>query len=104
MNGKPRDMNYKFAIQVLQHAKVDTPAMSGNPKRYGYQNQYFYDIARSMAIQALKEKYENSPKVYSRWVYDGKPIHCMACGYEPTYSLSPENALYCPHCGVEMEG
>ena len=59
MNGKARDMDYKFAIKVLSSAKVDTPSVHGNPKRYGYQNQYFYDIARNMAIQALKEKYEN---------------------------------------------
>ena len=60
MNGKPRDMDYKFAIKVLQSAKVDTPSMHGNPKRYGYQNQTFYDIARNMAVQALKEKHENA--------------------------------------------
>lgn len=58
-NGKARDMDYKFAIKVLSSAKVDTPSIHGNPKKYGYQNQYFYDIARNMAIQALKEKYEN---------------------------------------------
>ena len=62
MKGKPRDMDYKFAIKVLQSAKVDTPSMHGNPKRYGCQNQTFYDIARNMAIQALKEKYENTKK------------------------------------------
>lgn len=60
MNGKPRDMDYKFAIKVLNSAKVTTPSMHGNPKHYGYQNQTFYDIARQMAIQALKEKYENA--------------------------------------------
>ncbi len=55
MNGKPRDMDYQFAIKVLSGAKVDLPSMHGNPKRYGYQNQTFYDIARNMAIRALKE-------------------------------------------------
>ena len=59
MNGKPRNMDYKFAIKVLQSAKVDTPSMHGNPKKHGYQNQTFYDIARNMAIQSLKEKHEN---------------------------------------------
>ncbi len=60
MNGKPRDMDYKFAIKVLNSAKVVTPSMHGNPYHYGYQNQTFYDIARQMAIQALKEKYEKT--------------------------------------------
>lgn len=59
MNGISRDMDYKFAIKVLSSTRVDTPSMHGNPKKHDYQNQYFYDIARCMAIQALKEKYEN---------------------------------------------
>lgn len=62
MNGKPKDMDYKFAIKVLQSAKVTLPSMHGNPKRFNYQNQTFYDIARNMAIQALKEKYEKENK------------------------------------------
>lgn len=75
MNGKSRDMDYKFAIKVLSSTKVDTVSMHGNPKRYGYQNQTFYDIARNMAIQALKEKHEraiderqkNTPKL-GEWI------------------------------------
>lgn len=59
MNGKARDMDYKFAIRVLSSAKVDTQSMCGVP---GCQNQYFYDIARNMAIQALKEKMEAENK------------------------------------------
>lgn len=61
MNGKSGDMDYKFAIKVLSCAKVETPPMHGNPKPYSYQNQRFYDIARKMATQALKEKYD--PKI-----------------------------------------
>lgn len=55
MNGKHGDMSVEYAIKVLRCAKVTTPAMHGNPKYYGYQNQKFYDIARNMAINALKE-------------------------------------------------
>lgn len=61
MNGKPRDMDYSFAIKVLSTAKVDIPSMHGNPKRYGYQNQTFYDIARKMAISALKKQIPKRP-------------------------------------------
>lgn len=38
----------------------------------------------------------------SKWVYEGKPIHCSICGYEPTYSLNNENSKYCPSCGTLM--
>ena len=37
MNGKPKDMDYKFAIKVLQSAKVTLPSMHGNPKQFNYQ-------------------------------------------------------------------
>lgn len=55
MNGKSGDMSVEYAIKVLRCAKVTTPSMHGNPKYYGYQNKRFYDIARNMAINALKE-------------------------------------------------
>lgn len=58
MNGKPRDMSIDFAIKILAGTKVANNAVHGNPVRYGYQNQSFYNIARNMAIQALKEKQE----------------------------------------------
>ena len=38
----------------------------------------------------------------SKWVYEGKPVHCSICGYEPTYSLNNENSKYCPCCGTLM--
>ncbi len=61
MNGKPRDMDINFAIKVLRSAKVDTPSMHGNPKRYDYQNQTFYDIARNMGIKALEKQIPKKP-------------------------------------------
>ena len=38
----------------------------------------------------------------SKWVYEGKPVHCKDCGYEPSYSLNKENSNYCPCCGAKM--
>ena len=40
---------------------------------------------------------------YSSWVYEGRPIHCKACGYTPNYSLNTENSKHCPSCGKEMK-
>jgi hypothetical protein len=57
VNGKPRHMNIDFAIKILRETKVaSNHDVNGNPVRYGYQNQTYYDIARNMAVQALKEK------------------------------------------------
>ena len=53
------EMSIDFAIRVLRGARVvPIPNILGNPILYAYQNQKFYDIARSMAIQALKENTE----------------------------------------------
>lgn len=50
------DMSPEFAIRILQGAKVaPIPKIHGNPILYGYQNQKFYDIARKMAIAAIRE-------------------------------------------------
>lgn len=114
MNGKTRDMDYKFAIEVLNSAKVETPSMHGNPKRYGYQNQTFYDIARRMAIEALKDKYENSKPTadvaevkrgaWSRGKESSGGIyaHCSACDTKMDYSCY--GYAYCPLCGARMDG
>ena len=48
-------------------------------------------------------QFKDNSKVHSQWVYDGEPIHCKACGFNPPYSLSRKNALYCPCCGAKME-
>ena len=50
-------------------------------------------------------KFENTEireNVYSKWVHEGKPIHCKVCGFEPTYSLNADNSIFCPHCGANM--
>lgn len=60
MNGKPKDMSIDFAIKILSSIKVANSAIHGNPIRYGYQNQTYYDIARNMAIQALKRQRESN--------------------------------------------
>lgn len=39
---------------------------------------------------------------YSEWVYEGKPIHCKECGFEPNYSLNHTNSRFCPSCGLRM--
>lgn len=50
------DMSPEFAIRILQSAKVaPIPRVHGNPILYCYQNQKFYDIARKMAIAAIRE-------------------------------------------------
>lgn len=40
----------------------------------------------------------------SKWVYEGQPIHCKACGFSPTFSLNDKNGNYCPCCGAYMRG
>lgn len=39
----------------------------------------------------------------SSWVFEGRPIHCKACGFTPDYSLNKENSRRCPGCGKEMK-
>ena len=49
-------MTPKFAIKVLCAARVaPIRSIPGNPVRYGGQNQKFYDMARNMAVAAIKE-------------------------------------------------
>lgn len=116
MNGKPRDMDYKFAIKVLSSTKVDTQSMHGNPKRYGYQNQYFYDIARNMAIQALKEKYENvqhstsssavdvESAIHARWEMVEKEAFWISGIEESLETGKPTKRAMpvCSHCKTEF--
>lgn len=60
------EMTIDFAIRVLRGARViPIPNIPGNPILYAYQNQKFYDIARSMAIQALKENAELKKQIHA---------------------------------------
>lgn len=47
---------------------------------------------------------EADPVKHSVWAYDGKPIHCKKCGFEPNYALTEKNSVYCSHCGRRMDG
>lgn len=109
MNGKPKDMDYKFAIKVLQSAKVDTPSMHGNPKRYGYQNQTFYDIARNMAIQALKERHESPSKPQGEWIIGKYSTQwvcvCSKCRGRTDVDRNTDMETeypHCPKCGTKL--
>ena len=106
MNGKPRDMDINFAIKVLSTAKVVTDSMHENPKRYGYQNQTFYDIARKMATQALKKQIPKKPDlegdgyddngnlIYDTWI-------CPYC--EAHYEVDYDIYNHCPKCGQAID-
>ena len=85
------------------------------------QATYHYDVDPYWDIFNIKEL-ENAPKwdghtpddaikriaslsktqANSSWVFEGKPIHCKKCGYEPTYSLNKDNSSHCPNCGSYM--
>lgn len=50
------EMTPEFAIRILSEAKVaPIPRIPGNPIVYHNQNQKFYDMARKLAISALRE-------------------------------------------------
>lgn len=99
MNGKPRDMDIGFAIKVLSTTKVDTAPTHGNPKRYGYQNQTFYDIARGMGIKALKKQMPKKAILDVIYPNGIEWYLCPACKHN---NIEKTDA-YCHACGQALD-
>lgn len=58
------EMTPEFAVRILRGAKVQPiPKIHGNPILYSYQNQKFYDLARNLAIAAIRENAELKEKI-----------------------------------------
>lgn len=59
---------------------------------------------------AYKNGYAEGKKdavIHSAWCYNGKPLHCEHCGFEPKEDLYVKddysNANFCSNCGAKMD-